>query len=799
MNRWIRDLLYAVRTLRRAPAYSVAAVLLLALGVGAVTTIFTLFDNILLRPLPYPAEDRLVVIEDASHSGPFWNAIQDNGQVDSWAAAWTKTGNLTGQGEPRGIEVGQVSEHFFEVFGASAIEGRLLAPDDFTGADRVALSYSFWQQALGADPAVVGSTIDLDGRAHQVVGVVSRSFAPPEAISGAEVDLWRPLDWSMPSWQEHGFHVLGIAGRMKEGASVESVQAELQAVVTRFDAEFTDRHYRDREGNLWQVPVAQMREVTVRGVQGGLRLLLGAVGLLLLVACSNVAHLAVARGLSRTSEMSLRRALGANTTSLVRQLFVESLVIAVAGGVLGVGMAALAVKSFLALAPTALPRGQDLAVDLRVVGFAALISSLTALVFGLLPAVRMVGSLRSSKNRSSTEDRGSGLLRGGLVVIEVALSLMLLIGAGVLIRSFSAVSHQDTGVRSDGLWRIPLKPTGVDEPEQYIAEMTSLREALAAVPGVEAVSNGLSLPFTFVGGHHCCWGQRLHTPEQPEGGPVLTMHPVGPDYFSTLGIPISLGAVWGPADVNAPLVPAILPQSTASELFGSPESALGQTLDVGNELQLTVVAIAGDNRHFGLDQAMRPAVYLPMEKLPFGLDFAEFAVRTTPRAPDNFANSLRQAIWSVAPDLPVPTVEPFENRISQSTASRRFDSILFGSFGAIALLLAAAGLYGTLLYTVSQRRREMGIRMALGAQRRHVESRVLRSGAVVSGLGILLGLAGAWVATRALESRIWGIEARDPYSLIGATLLLIVVALLASWLPARKAGRTDPMEALRAE
>ncbi len=801
MNRILQDFQYAIRTLRRSPGYTASAVLLLALGVGAVTSSFTLFDNVLLRALPYPDEHRLVVIEDGSHSGPFWRALQDHSTVDQWGSAWTKQANLTGQGDPLGINVGQVSEDFFSLFGARALDGRLLADDDFATADRVVLGYDFWRETFGADHGIIGQTIALDGEAVTVVGIADQSFTPPEALTGSDVDIWRPFLWTNDEFHDNGYHVLEIAGRLKADRSLEEFTAETQAVVVQLDQDDPKTNYRDREGNLWQAPTAHLRDVTVRGVQVALRLLLGAVALLLLIACSNVAHLSVARGLARTPEMTLRRALGANTTSLIRQLLIESLVVASIGGALGVGIATIAVKAFMVLNPATLPRGAQLSLDLRIVLFAAVISSLTTLLFGLLPALTTVRNLSPGvRSRVSGQDRASGILRNSLVVAEIALSLMLLVGAGVLLRSFSAVSQQDAGIQAEGVWRIPLTPPEGDEPAPYISQMASIKEALQTVPGVDSVAHGLTLPFSFTGGGRCCWSTRTEAKDDPETSIRLGLHPISSDYFSTLGIPVRLGSAWTQAEALATPVPVILQEAAAIEIFGSPEAAIGETFKLSGSMpEAQVVAIADDTRHYGLDRAVSAELYLPIERLPFGMDLADFAVRVTGQEPEGFTRSLREAVWSVAPDLPVPTVRRMTDQIGASTAGRRFESVLFGSFGVVALLLAAAGLYGTLLYTVGQRRREMGIRLALGADRGAVEKHVLKSGALVTILGILLGLAGAWATITFLESRIWGIEARDTASLAGATGLLLLTAMLACWLPARKAGRTDPVEALRAE
>lgn len=800
MQRWIHDLRAALRTLVRTPKFTLGSVALLALGVGAVTGIFTLFDNILLRPLPYPEPDRLVVIEDGSHTGPFWRGIQELDAAERWAAVWTQSQNWTGDGDPRSLDVGKVSEDFFRLIGARAQQGRLLAPSDYEAEDRIVLSHSLWLDGFGGDPEVVGRVIRIDGQPVEIVGIMEASFSPPEAITGSSVDLWRPMAIRGEDFEQHGYHVLQIAGRLKPDATVEQLTAQVQGVVEQLNTE-SDGHYEDREGNLWQVPISAMADVTVQGVRTGLRLLLAAVGLLLLIACTNVAHLSVARGLARVQEMSLRQALGASTGALIRQLLTESLVIAGLGGLFGIGLAAASVRVFLALNPDALPRGETLALDGRVIAFAALLSMLTVIVFGLLPAIQTARGARGGfGRRSQSEERGTSMLRSSLVVVEVALSLVLLIGAGILLRSFSAVIQQDTGVVAENVWRIPLSPTEHETPDQYVAEMERIRTALAAVPGVESVAQGLTLPFTFVGGNHCCWRTSVEVEGNDAERLFASMHPVNEDYWTTLSIPFLLGAPWSRVETSRDPMPVVLTASTAATFFGSPEEALGATYtNRSGSTTYEVYGVVADSRHYGLDQELTEMAYLPIERVPFPISMANFAVRTTGAAPDFFATDLRNAIWSVTPNLPIPTVEPFVDRIDESTAARRFDSVLFGTFGVVALLLAGAGLYGTLVYNVGRRRREMGIRMALGAARKTVEAQILGSGVRVVVVGIALGLIGAWATTRFLESRVWGVDTTDPTAVIGATVILLIVASLASWLPARRAGRIDPVETLRAE
>lgn len=795
---WSKDLVYATRTLRRSPGFALTAILLLGLGIGAVTSIFTLVDHILLRPLPYPTPSRLVVLEDGSHTGPLFRGLEELPSVERWAGSWSGTTNLTGEGDPKQLYVANVTEDFFSLFGARAARGRLLNREDFETADRVALSHGLWTRLFGADPQVVGETLRLDGEAVTIVGVVDRRFSTPEALTGPKIDLYRPLDWSREELARHDTYVLEVAGRLSAGAVPEDLEREVEQLLTRLDKEAPEQ-YRDREENLWLPPISRLEDVTVRGVRTSLHLLLGAVGLLLAIACSNVGHLFLARGLTRGPEIAVRRSLGASTASLVRQLLLEGLIVAIVGGALGVILASFTVKSLLSAVPDAVPRESAVVLDLRVLAFAALLSGATVLAFGLIPALRTTGQAdRSLSQRASTESQGIGALRGGLIVGEIAMAMMLLAASSVLFTSFLEVTRQDSGLQAAHVLTVPLNTTEFETPEAYVTEMEEIRRELSLIPGASDISYALAMPFSFTGGSRCCWRRRLGQVPNEEDGFLASSHPVSTGYFESLGIPLVAGALWTASEAQAVPMPIVLTEETAVEQFGSASQALGKSL-FGRDEEMIVKAVVGDNRHFGLDQEHGQALYMPIEAVPFGNDMAEFAVRFDGPAPDGTAMSVRQAIWRAAPAQPVPEVRNLGHHIDASTAMRRFDSLLSGSFATVALLLTAGGLYGTLLYTVGRRRREMGIRLALGAGRFRVERDVLASALRLGVLGMSLGLVGAWAISRFLQSRLWGIEATDPRAFGAAAIALLLTVLISGWLPARRAARIDPVEALRAE
>jgi predicted permease len=797
-----RNLRFALRTLRKAPAFTGTSVLLVAVGVGAVTTIFTLVDHVLLRPLPYPDQDRLVAVDHGAWQGPLFREVEKMTTVREWAAAWSDQVNLVGSGDPLRLEQARVSEDFFDLFGARAQRGRLLDPADYAAPDVVVLDAGTWQRVWGGDPDVVGRTLDVDGQVVTVVGIMERSFTVPEPLVGRHIDLWRPLNWAVEELNSHEVQVLEVAGRLADGVSVEAAQEEMDALMTRMAA--VHRNYTRRDGGPRSAPVVALAEQTVSGVRMGLGLLMGAVALLLLVACANVAHLFLARGLGRTREMAVRRAMGAGTGSLTGQLLVESLVVGLTGGLLGTGLAWLGIRSFVALNPTALPRQASVSLDVPVLAFAVAVSALTSLAFGLLPALRSVrGELADElrgAGRTSTSGRGVALLRNGLVAAEVALSLVLVSGAGLLLRSFVTVRAQETGFDVAQVWTVPLNLQDPETPAEFRETMDEILRQVQLLPGVRSAAYGLTAPMERVGGSRCCWGTTPTVPGHEEGDRSVNtqVHPVTPGYFETLGIEVVAGRTWGEDEGEAEPMPLVVGETYARALEGSVAGVVGMNMDFRG-IPATVIGVVRDTRHYGLDQDIGNATYLPMERLPFPIPIGTVIAKVDAAADASMPQALRGAVWAATPSLPVTTVRSMQQAVDRSTAGRRFESLIFGAFASVALLLAAGGLYGTLLYMAGQRKRELGIRLALGASRRRIEASMLRTGLALGLVGVLLGLGGAWMANRLLESRVWGVGHGDPWALGGSAALLLLTAVLASWWPARRAGRVDPLETLRAE
>ncbi|HEX3928578.1 MAG TPA: ADOP family duplicated permease [Gemmatimonadales bacterium] len=808
MDAIARMIRQGARGLARTPAFSLSVILLLGVGVGSVSAIFAIVDHVLLRPLPYPAADRLVVVENGSHSVPALRDMQAMHSIEAWGAAATDNTRLTGQGEPLRIRQAVVTDGFFPMFGAHATIGRLLQPADSQLANTAVLSWGLWRRVFGGDSTIVGRTIRLDGAPIMIVGVLDRNFVMPEAVAGATVDIWRPLDPAAEYMTSRNVWMFEVAGRLRASATIARAQQEASLVASQRARAFPDQYTDD--GKVKELPVRSLRDATTGDVQQPLRVLLGAVSLLLLVACANVTHLVLARGVGRTREMAVRRALGARTRSLAAQLLIECGMLGTAGAALGALIAYAGVRAFLTLMPTGLPRATTITVDARVLLFAGAIGMLTTIVFGLMPALRLArrggdDPLRAS-GRSLTGSRGAQRLRSALVVGEVAVSLVLVAQAGWLLRSFIRMSHEELGFRTSGVVEIPMSiptPTHASgELEEapgatWNRRMEAIRTSLAETRGVQGVTYGLSMPLEWVGGNKCCWAARpdFAGKKSPDKGSII--HPVSDDYFDVLAVRLVAGAPWARGTATGTPYPGVISEQLANQVFGSAKAAIGATFALG-KTKFQVVGVAGNTREYGADQPYRAAVYIPASAIPFAPDEVTMAVRTD-RTDGALATDLRAAIWRAEPDLPVPTIAAVAELSHQDSAHRRFDAMLFGTFSAVALLLVAGGLAGTLLYMVSLQRRSMGIRLALGATPGGLERSVLARGVGLAGIGVIIGTISAWFAGKLIESQLYGVEARDIRTLGLAVGVLMLIALLSSWIPARRAATTNPMESFRAE
>jgi putative ABC transport system permease protein len=811
-----QDVRHALRLIRREPAFTVTALSTLALGIGLNTAIFSVAYGVLWRPLSYPNPDRLIIISSAQQTSTgvrtfsTWPPVTYEGlrprvtTLDHLAAYASIDAQFTGRGEPLQVPALDVSPNFFATLGVSPARGRaFIMPDD----DRAAIvSDRLWRTSLNADPAIVGQSITVDGVPRTVVGVLPPDFTFKVVIArlGAlpDADIFLPNRWSGDSGSNASLFLLG---RMKSGVTKERAETELTALVNdpsiaptgalttagRFSS---NTRTLARAGGLQEQGTAPVRPL--------LLILLGAVSFVLLIACVNVANLQMARLTARRGELAVRMALGAGRRRIVRQLLTEAVVLSLLGASLGVMLAWLAIDVTLPLVPPSLLPGLGgIVIDARVMVFCLGLSLVSTLLIGLVPALRVTPALHAGAR--TTGDRQGERLRTLLVAGQIAMTLVLLIGAGLLIHSFMRLTSVSTGFESSGrdgvvqTVRVTLPQRLADEPERIHAFARGVLERIQSLPGVTSASLINSMPF----------GRMfIQYDFEIEGQPKPTLNAGTPKiesgYFKTMGIPLLAGREVAPQDTAAALKVAIVSERIVREYFpGGPGEALGRRVRLGDGGEwLTVVGVVADIRQRGLDQEVTPMIYVPFQQerdQPFLLRFVAFVVRTP--TPGSVVEGMRTEIRRAAPDLPIQSTVTMDEAVAASVAQPRFRMVLLGLFAIAATLIATCGLYGLMAYAVAQRRREIGVRMALGATRRDVLRLVLTRALGIIVAGLIVGLAGAVVVTRVLQTFLFGVTPTDPIAFTIVTLLLMAVGLMAAWLPARRAARIDPCVALRAE
>lgn len=808
----MQDIRYGLRRILQSPGFSAIVVLTLALGIGANTVIFSVVDTVLLRPLPYREPDRLVTIEhfypaldalEAPVSAPGFRDYRD--RTRSFAAVAVQTGwnpNLTGDGDPERLVGSTVSGQFFQVLGVPAALGRTLAPgDDREGENRVVvLSHGFWQRHFGGAPDAVGKKMILNGESYQVVGVMPSTFRD---FYSRRRELWTPLVFTPEQLADdrRTNEYLNLLARLKPGVAVEGARAEMKTFAEQLKRQYPGSYMAD-----WSLIVTPLARQATGGIRPKLLVLLGAVGCVLLIACVNVANLLLARAAGRLKEVSVRTALGATRGQLVRQLLVESSLLALAGGALGVLGAYWGVRAVAGLGAANLPFATDLSIDGTVLAFAFGISLLTGLLFGLAPALQTTAgnhaqTLREG-GRGATADRSGKILRRVLVVGEFALALALLASAGLLLKSFARLQDVDPGFRPGRLltFTINLPDPKYPDDTKQIAFFDQALERIAAVPGVVAVGGTSVMPF---GGDWTTGSFQVEGYQQAEGqpGPWGDIRTVSPGFFQTLGIPLRRGRTFTPQD-GADSVPVAVVDEEMVRRYWPNQDPIGKRVtfgppDGGTEPEwIEVVGVVAHTAHEGLDAERRIQLYLSYRQQ--GIAFMAFAVRTAGE-PEVAVGPVREAVRAVDRDQPISNVRTMEELLDESMEERRLTMTLFGLFAGMALLLAALGIYGVMSYSVAQRSHELGVRMALGAARASVLRLVLRQGMLLAAVGILLGLAASFGATRLVASQLFGVEPTDPATLAAVTLLLGGIALAANTLPALRATRVDPVIALREE
>jgi predicted permease len=799
-----QDLRYGVRALRKQSGFTAVVVLTLAIGIGANSTIFSFANGVLLRPLPYAQPERLVLLDETAPkrgvqslgvSFPNFLDWRAQNQVFEDIAAYSSGSyTLVDGGEPEQVRGARVSGGLFEILDVSPALGRTISrEEDRPGSETVViLGHGLWQGRFGADAGIVGRTISLNNRPHTVVGVMPPGFRFPEVA-----DLWVPLALDTQRWTRTD-HGLGAIARLKPGVTLEQAGAEMVAIARRIE----EQNPVTNEG--LSVSVSDMRAGLVSDYRQALLILLGVVGFVLLIACVNVANLLLARASARQQEVSIRVALGASRWRIFRQLMTESLVLSTAGGALGLVLAVWGLKLLLTAVPVELPFWMRFDLDGRVLGFTVAVTLLTGIVFGAAPALQAskIDLNKTLKEGGRSAAGGAGLrrLRSLLVVGEVALALILLVGAGLMMRSFLRLQRVDVGLDPTNVLTatVPLPQAKYREPERQSAFFQQLVERVGHLPGVRAAGAVSNLPLD-----GSRWGRSLTV----EGRPVLAVGEapminhcvVTPGYFSALGIPVLTGRDIAEADGrDAPRV-TVVDERLAREYWPG-ESALGKRVRFGppesNEPWHTVVGVVGDVRHERPDAVTRMSVYVPYQQIT--VRQMTLAVRTA-NDPAGLAAAVRSQVRELDPAQPLTGVRTMEEVVSRAVWQPRLHTILFGVFAAVALLLAAVGIYGVMSYAVTQRTHEIGIRVALGARNTDVLRLVVGQGMRLVIVGVGLGVVGALGVTRLLESLLFGVSATDPATFAGVAAALSAVALVACYLPARRATRVDPLVALRYE
>jgi putative ABC transport system permease protein len=800
------DLRFAARMLAKKPGFTLVAVVALALGIGANTAIFSVVNSVLLEPLPYREPERLMMVwEDATSLGyprdtpapaNFVDWRDQNSVFEGMAASASETFNITGDGEPEKIEAARVSAGLFRLLGVMPASGRdFAAEEDQPGGERVAvISHGLWQRRYGARPEVVGGTVTLDGEPHTVVGIMPPRFEFPSR----GVDVWVPIALGGEEAASRGNHYLEVVARLKPGVNPAQAQSDMDAVARRLQ-----ELYPDTNTGLG-VAVVPLHEQLVGEIRPALLILLGAVGLVLLIACANVANLLLARAAARYREAAVRAALGAGRLRLVRQFLTESLLIAMLGGAAGLLLAFAGLRVLAAFIPEEISLAREISLDPRVLAFTVAISAATGIVFGLVPALQASSPNLNDSLKEGGRDpsaAGKSRARSTLVISEVALALVLLIGAGLLINSFVRLQSVDPGFRSDNLltMSVVLPDTKYPDASRRAAFYDQTLARVGALPGVESAAVVTRLPLTFKGNANSYSVEGFPEPS-PDQRPIAVTRVISPDYFRAMGIAVLRGRHFTPQD-REDSGNVVVVNETFANRYWPGDDPVGKRIKMGSLSSdapwLTIVGVAADVRQFELSAPPRPQMYLPYTQLDF-FSPRDLVVRTA-SDPLALATAVRNEVWAVDPDQPVSNVRTMGSIVAESLARQRFSMLLLAIFAGVALALAAVGIYGVLSYTVTQRTREIGIRMALGAERRDVMRLVVGQGFRLVVIGLAIGIVAALGLSRLMASLLFGVSPSDPATFLAVPAVLAAVALVASYVPARRATRVDPMRALRYE
>ena len=810
METLLKDIRYGIRGLLKRPGFTIIALVTLALGIGANTAIFSVVNAVLLRPLPFPNPEELVIVwEDATYAGfphntpapaNFVDWKNQNQSFADMAASHETSFNLTGDGEPERVSAYSVTSNFFPLLGVQPLLGRsFLTEEDRPGANKVAvLSYSLWQSRYGADRNVLNREILLNGEKHSVIGVMPASFQFFEK----DARLWVPIALDPENWANRGGHYLTVVARLRPGVSLSQAQADMQAIMRRIGMDHPEE---TMEGKLGAV-VLPMRDELVGDARGSLIVLLVAVAFVLLIACANVAGLLLARAVGRRKEIALRMALGAGRSRVIRQLLTESLLLAATAGVIGSLLAYASFAFLQGLVPEQMALAASLKLDVRILMFTLAISLITGVIFGLVPALQSANfDLNDALKQSSGRVTSTGRLRSAMIVFEVAVSLVLLVGAGLLIQTLFQLFRQYSILEPEKVltMRTILPREKYKEPQLRDNYYQQVLQRVENLPGVVAAGYSTSVPLSWKGGTSGFYPEGLTAPI-PGMAYDANHRQVSTNYLKAMNIPLRQGRYFESSD-NAQSLPVVIINETMARQYWPGENALGRRLKIGDPNEpgkqwKEIVGIVADIRQMGIDEPVKAEMYLPYQQITDWPGYLprDLAIRTNGDT-SNLAGPVRQIIREVDPDQPVSNVVTMAELLGEEAAQRRMGMIMLAGFAALALLLASLGIYGVLAYFVTQHTNEIGVRQALGATPRNILFLVLRKGMVLTLAGVVIGLIAAFALTRLMSSLLFGVAAADPLTFASVPLLLILVALFACYIPARRATKVDPLVALRYE
>lgn len=806
MDALINDIRYGFRMLLKNWSFTLIAVVALALGIGGTTALFSVVDEVLLHPLPYSDPDRIVSVERSERSTGVGGGVFSPANYIDFAASTQNafahiassrgwSGSLTGSARPERVSGTMVTASFFPIFGVNPLIGRYLLPQDEKSgsAHVVVLGYGLWHRRFGGDRSILERKVFLDGEPYTVVGVMPQSF--DNDLFG---DLWLPSPWGVPTHPLVPFedprgmrdrHYLDVWARLRSDVPIERASAQANAV-----GEILEKKYPDSNPDFG-VRLQRLKDYEVGDIRSPLIILFAAVAAVLLIGCANVANLLLARATTRSKELSIRTALGAARIRLIRQLLTESVLLAIIGGGIGVLLAAWAIPSLLAFSPKDISSYTHIGMNREVLAFSFGISVLSGIIFGLFPAfhassTNLNETLREGERGSTA---GHGRTRAALVVVEISLSLILLVGAGLMIRSFAELMNVDPGFNTENLLTFNISLPRTVSAEEQTAFYERILQRLRALPGVTSAGAVSRLPL--LGGNST---RSFSIPGSKREDLEADLRVSTPGYFRSMQIPVLKGRVFDERDKQSRTFVAVANEAMVRNVFPGqdPIGKVITNLNPDDDRTIEIIGVIGNIRHSGLETAPRAEIYQPLGQAQW---FSMNVVVRTQVNPLSLINSAQNAVWSVDKDVPLDRIRTMREVVANSVSRRKFTMLLLAIFAGFALLLAAIGLYGVMSYSVSQRTQEIGIRMALGAERRDVLKLIVRHGMSLTIVGIAIGLFGALIASRLLSGLLFGVSSRDPGTFAGITLFLSAVAFCANYIPARRASKLDPLRALHYE